>query len=105
MKAIRKRVVALALLAAMTFGALPLPMSKLTKVYAAGASAQTVSQSAPSSITVREGEKVTVSVPQAGEGSSYQWYYKKAGVAQWSLWKGHTSAVTSATSNSTWHGM
>ncbi len=105
MKQIRKRLIALTLFAAMSFGALQLPDAALTKSFAAGASAQTLLQQSPSEMTVRDGEKVTVSVEQTEETGAYQWYYKKAGAAQWSIWKGHTTASTSANANSTWNGM
>ena len=105
MKKIRKRLIALTLLAAMSFGALQLPDAALTKSFAAGASVQTLLKQSPSEMTVKDGEKVTVSVEQTEGTSAYQWFYKKVGATQWSIWKGHTTASTSANANSTWNGM
>lgn len=107
MKQIRKRIMALLLLLALSGTTLMQPVSSLPYVQAAGnaASSQTAANPSDTSMTVKEGEKVTVSVASAGQGSSYQWYYKKADASVWSLWKGHTTAKTSANSNATWHGM
>ena len=63
-------------------------------------------ESEPVSITVMPGEKAVFTVKAQGTGKlSYQWYYKKSGASQWSLWKGHVTASTSATANTTWNLM
>ena len=59
----------------------------------------------PQNITVSEGETATFAVKASGTGLSYQWYYRKAGAKNWSIWKGHTTPTTSATANSTWNLM
>ena len=61
--------------------------------------------SQPSDVTVNSGEEVSFTVKAQGSGLTYQWYYKKAGVSAWSLWKGHTAATTVARANDTWNGM
>ena len=48
---------------------------------------------------------VTFRVAAKGSGLKYQWYYRKKGQTDWTLWKGHTTASTTATSNSSWDGM
>ncbi len=60
---------------------------------------------APSNITINAGEKATFSVSTSGSNVKYQWYIKKSGAADWTLWRGHTEASTSATSNDSWSGM
>lgn len=59
----------------------------------------------PKSVTVTDGANVTFKVVASGTELSYQWYYRKKGVSDWSKWNGHTSASTSATANTTWNGM
>ena len=59
----------------------------------------------PKSVTVKSGDTASFSVKASGKSLTYQWYYKKKGAASWSLWKGHTTATTSGTSNDTWDGM
>ena len=59
----------------------------------------------PQTLHVNAGAVVTFSVKASGSGLSYQWYFKKAGQTSWSIWKGHITATTTATANSTWDGM
>ena len=59
----------------------------------------------PHDVTVNSGSAATFTVKASGTGLTYQWYYKKKGATSWSLWKGHTSATTSGTSNDSWDGM
>ena len=33
---------------------------------------------------------------ETGSGLKYQWYYKKSGASDWSVWNNHTTATTSA---------
>ena len=61
--------------------------------------------SQPKNVTVKSGETASFSVKASGSGLSYQWYYKKKNAANWSLWKGHTTATTSGKANDTWDGM
>ena len=61
--------------------------------------------SQPQNVTAKEGDTVKFTVKAEGSGLKYQWYYKKKGAIAWSLWKGHTTATTSATVNSTWNGI
>ena len=59
----------------------------------------------PSDVSVRSGDTVSFTVAATGSGLKYQWYYKKSGASEWSLWKNHNTATTSAVSNDTWNGM
>ncbi len=59
----------------------------------------------PSDVSVRAGDNVTFSVKAQGSGLKYQWYYKKKGAKNWSIWKNHTTATTCAKSNPTWDKM
>ena len=59
----------------------------------------------PSDVTTKAGEVTKFIVKAQGSNLKYQWYYKKAGVTAWSLWRGHITATTSATANATWNGM
>ena len=59
----------------------------------------------PKSVTAKIGDTVKFTVKATGTGLSYQWYYRKVGALNWSLWEGHTSAETSAVSNESWNGM
>lgn len=61
--------------------------------------------SQPASVTVKSGTTVKFTVKARGKDLTYQWYYKKAGASSWSIWKGHTTATTSAKANDTWNGM
>ena len=52
----------------------------------------------PQNVTVKPGSTVKFTVAAKGSGTlKYQWYYKKSGASDWSLWKGHTAASTQAT--------
>ena len=59
----------------------------------------------PQSVTAVEGETVTFEVAAMGNGLSYQWYYRKTGSSDWTLWQGHTQPSTSAVANGSWNGM
>ena len=59
----------------------------------------------PKAVTAKAGEKVTFSVKATGKGLSYQWYVKKAGESEWTLWKGHAAATASSNANDTWDAM
>ena len=82
----------------------------LPGVYAAGEGQEGVHAaltitSQPQDVTVKAGETAVFSVGAEGEGLAYQWYYRKSGMKEWLLWKGHTTASTSATANATWNLM
>ena len=60
----------------------------------------------PANIAVSVGDTAVFTVKATGAGTlSYQWYYKKSGQTSWSVWKGHTTASTSAVAGDTWDGM
>ena len=59
----------------------------------------------PADVTLNVGDTAAFTVKAQGSGLKYQWYYKKAGVSSWSIWKAHTTAATSALANDTWDGM
>ena len=59
----------------------------------------------PADAALNVGDTAKFTVKAQGSGLTYQWYYKKYGVSGWSLWKGHTTATTSACANETWDGM
>ena len=56
-------------------------------------------------MNISAGTTITIRNSASGDDFTYQWYYKKKGAADWSIWKGHTSPELSVTSNSTWDGM
>ena len=77
--------------------------SSQVNVYAASSPTVTLH---PQSITAYSGKSVKFSVKAQGSGTlRYQWYYKKDGASDWSLWKGHTTATTYADVNSSWNMM
>ena len=59
----------------------------------------------PQSVTAKVGDTVKFAVKANGVGLSYQWYVRKSGASDWTLWPGHTTASTSATANDSWNGM
>ena len=60
----------------------------------------------PDDVTTKVGQAVTFSVKAQGKGAlKYQWYYKKAGASDWTIWNGRTAASISPVSNSSWHLM
>ena len=59
----------------------------------------------PKSISIPAGHKAAFSVKATGNGLKYQWYYKKKGATDWSVWKIYTTASIEPPSNSTWNGM
>ena len=40
-----------------------------------------------------------------GNGLKYQWYYRKKGATEWSVWKNRTHACETVTPNPTWDGI
>ena len=61
--------------------------------------------SQPGQATVHSGETAKFSVKAEGSGLTYQWYYKKAGKTDWTLWKGKTGTTASGVADCTWHAM
>ena len=62
--------------------------------------------SQPPDRSLRADEDVTFEVKAVGEGAlRYQWYYRKAGDEEWTVWKWHETSATSATANDSWQGM
>ena len=59
----------------------------------------------PQNVQTLPGRLVTFSVTATGEGLSYQWYYKKANAAGWSVWRTFTEPTINPPANSTWNGM
>ena len=60
----------------------------------------------PQNVTAKAGQTVKFTVKAQGNGKiKYQWYYKKSGASNWTLWKGRTAASTQATANESWHLM
>ncbi len=99
-----KRNVALLLTLAFTAVYVADPAAEIFSVYAAKESPLAI-VTQPADVTAKPGDTVTFSVEAQGDGLSYQWYYKKSGAGAWSVWKSHTTAVTTATANATWNMM
>ena len=60
----------------------------------------------PANVAVSVGDTAKFTVKATGAVTlTYQWYYKKSGQTAWNVWKGHTTATTSAVAGDTWDGM
>ena len=59
----------------------------------------------PQNVTTEIGKTVSFTYNVTGKNVVYQWYYKKNGSSDWSLWKGHTTSTTTAQTNATWNHM
>ena len=59
----------------------------------------------PAGFSSTVGATLAFHVKAYGDDLKYQWYYKKKGAADWSIWNGHTTASTSARANISWDGM
>ena len=59
----------------------------------------------PKSQTVTLGNSVTLSVKATGSGLTYQWYFKKSGQSDFSVWNGRTKASETVTPNASWNGI
>ena len=59
----------------------------------------------PANKTVTAGNSVTLFLKATGSGLTYQWYYKKSGQSEFSLWKGRTHASEAVLPNATWNGI
>jgi N-acetylmuramoyl-L-alanine amidase len=101
-----KKAAAFALTMALTTAYLVSPTTEINAVYAeTSQNSQITITAQPADVTVKTGETARFSVQAQGTNLSYQWYYKKSGASDWSVWKGHTTATTYATANSTWNMM
>ena len=114
-----KKLTAMVLTLFLAAGFLLAPSADMTRVYAGedvtasepsgeeepGESIPLTVTRQPANVTVSAGETATFSVGASGVGLKYQWYYRKAGAGSWVVWKGHTTATTSATANATWNLM
>lgn len=76
-----------------------------TTLYAVWSEKELKITSQPADVKVSSGADATFKVAADGCGLKYQWYYKKAGASVWSIWTGHNTASTTATSNDSWDGM
>lgn len=56
----------------------------------------------PVNQTINLGESLTVSLEAQGSGLRYQWYCKKDGESEFSLWKDATHAAETLTPNVSW---
>lgn len=61
--------------------------------------------SQPADVTTSSGLETKFEIKASGNGLNYQWYYKKAGSSNWSIWKNHTDPVLIVYANDTWNGM
>ena len=52
-----------------------------------------------------ENDELNLTVVAEGESLTYQWYYKKKGQSEFSVWNGRTNAAETVTPNSTWDGI
>ena len=59
----------------------------------------------PTNKTVNLGDSLTLSLKATGEGLTYQWYFRKKGQSDFSVWNGHTKATETCTPNATWDGI
>ncbi len=59
----------------------------------------------PDGVTTVAGRSVSFTVVAKGEGVTYQWYYKKAGASDWSVWGKYTQRTVTGIANESWNGM
>ncbi len=59
----------------------------------------------PQNQSIILGKPVTLSLTATGDGLTYQWYYKKVGQTDFSIWNGRTHATETCTPNATWDGI
>ncbi len=96
-----RRAAALLLTMAFTAICLAAPSGEFRTVYADSLLITITSQ--PESVTANPGETVTFSVTATGSDLSYQWYFKKYGEKNWTLWSGHTSSTASVVIDDSWN--
>ena len=61
--------------------------------------------SQPVNQSIALGDAISLSLKAEGNGLTYQWYFKKAGKSDWTLWKGKTTATITGVADCTWHVM
>ena len=61
--------------------------------------------SQPANVTAVTGRVTSFNVKATGTDLKYQWYIRKKSASDWTLWKGHDKAQTSAAANDSWDGM
>ena len=87
-----------------TLGKDSLPATvKLIKTQMVSASLSITKQ--PVNVTVKNGQEAPFSVTATGDGLTYQWYYKKTGATEWSMWKSKKVASFKDTVNASWDQM
>lgn len=59
----------------------------------------------PENVTTQPGRSVSFTVIAKGNSLRYQWYFKKSGASDWSLWNNHTQSTVTAMANDTWNGI
>ena len=59
----------------------------------------------PVNVSTKANKPVNLSVTATGNNLQYQWYYKKKGAADFSLWKEFTTAAIQPPANNSWDGM
>ncbi len=59
----------------------------------------------PAQVTVHSGETASFSITASGSGLRYQWYRKKAGESDWTLWQEGTEPKVTEEADCTWHAM
>ena len=57
------------------------------------------------SLSLYENDELNLTVVAEGESLTYQWYYKKKGQSEFSVWNGRTNSTETVTPNSTWDGI
>ena len=85
MKKIISRIMALALCLMMCLSALPI------EALAAENGGISITDNAATTISVKQGQKVTMKVSARGKNLKYQWYYRKNRVSSWKKYSGKTN--------------
>ena len=61
-------------------------------------------RSHPADVIADAGSDVTFRVVTDGEGLTYQWFFRKEGEKEWSVWENHTSASETFRPDESWDG-
>ena len=59
----------------------------------------------PVNQTIVLGDSLKISLKASGMGLQYQWYFRKVGQTEFSVWKNHTSDSETCMPNATWDGI
>ena len=59
----------------------------------------------PTDRTITLGDTIIISLRARGIGLTYQWYFKKVGQTDFSVWNGRTGASETVTPDVTWDGI